>query len=149
MNSRPTLASTPIEGIPESRPLRLLRVVALIAVVVGAAGSVGLMLWVGRRNPSYLLLALFVIWVLSPFVALVAADILSKRWPISMRATLYGVMLVLALGSLAIYRDIASKPLTPKPAFWFLVVPFGSWLLMTMAVSIAAFASGRISLARK
>lgn len=56
-----------------------LRKVALIAVVAGAAVSVGLILWIGHRNPSRVLLGLFVIWDLSPFVGLVLADVVSKR----------------------------------------------------------------------
>src|ERR1700687_1070241 len=84
-------------GSPDGGFLGLLRAVALIAVVAGALGSVGLMLWVGHRNPSRVLLVLFVIWDLSPFIALVLADIVSKRWPVVTRATLYGVMLILSL----------------------------------------------------
>src|SRR5712691_218042 len=67
--------------------LGLLRAVARIAVVAGPVGSVGLMLWVGHRNPSRVLLALFVIWDLSPFVALVLADIVSTRWSVLTRRT--------------------------------------------------------------
>ena len=124
--------------------LRLLHGVALTAVVVGAIGSVGLMIWVGHRNPSRLLLALFVIWDLSPFVALVLADMVSQRWSVITRATLYGVMLILALGSLALYSDVVLRP-RPQPAFRFLVVPLGSWLLMTIVVPTAALISGRLS----
>src|SRR3984893_13107145 len=87
------------QGRPDGGLLGLLRAVALIAVVAGAAGSVGLMLWVGHRNPSRVLLVLFAIWDLSPFIALVLADIVSKRWSVITRATLYGVMLILTLGS--------------------------------------------------
>src|ERR1700731_2872365 len=85
-------------GRPDGGFLGLLRAVALIAVVAGALGSVGLMLWVGHRNPSRVLLVLFAIWDLSPFIALVLADIVSKRWSVITRATLYGVMLILTLG---------------------------------------------------
>jgi hypothetical protein len=130
-------------GRPDGGFLRLLHAVVLIAVVVGAVGSVGLMLWVGRRNPSRVLLALFVIWDLSPFIALVLADIVSKRWSVLTRATLYGVMLILTLGSLACYGDVVLRP-RPQPAFMFLVVPLGSWLLMTIVVSIAALISRRL-----
>src|SRR6266446_8409199 len=73
----------------------LLHAVALIAVLAGAGGSVGLMLWVGHRNPSRVLLGLFVIWVLSPFIALLLVNMVSKRWSVITRATLYGVMLIL------------------------------------------------------
>ena len=93
-------------GRPDGGFLGLLRAVALIAVVAGALGSVGLMLWVGHRNPSRVLLVLFAIWDLSPFIALVLADIVSKRWSVLTRATLYGVMLILTLGSLAFYGDV-------------------------------------------
>jgi hypothetical protein len=131
-------------GRPDGGFLGLLRAMALIAVVAGAAGSVGLMLWVGHRNPSRVLLVLFVIWDLSPFVALVLADIVAKRWSVLTRATLYGVMLILTLGSLAIYGDVVLRPRS-QPAFMFLVVPLGSWLLMTIVVPIAALVSGRLS----
>src|SRR5882724_5506731 len=129
---------------PDGGFLRVLHAVALIAVVAGAAGSVGLMFWVGHRNPSRVLLALFVIWDLSPFVALLLADLVSKRWSVMTRATLRIVMLVLALSSVALYGDVVLRP-RPQPAFMFLVVPFGSWLLMTIVVSIAALISGRLS----
>jgi hypothetical protein len=123
---------------------RLLHAVALIAVAAGAVGSVGLMLWVGHRNPSRVLLGLFVIWDLSPFVAFLLADMVSKRWSVITRATLHIVMLVIALSSLALYADVVWGP-RPQPAFMFLVVPFGSWLLMTIAIPIAALISGRRS----
>jgi hypothetical protein len=129
---------------PDGGFLGLLRTVALIAVVAGAVGSVGLMLWVGRRNPSRVLLVLFAIWDLSPFIALVWANMVSKRWSVLTRATLYCVTLILALGSLACYGDVVWRP-RPQPAFVFLVVPLGSWLLMTVVVPIAALISGRRS----
>jgi biotin transporter BioY len=131
-------------GWSESGFLRLLHAVALTAVVIGAMGSTGLMIWVGHRNPSRLLLALFVIWDLSPFIGLVLADMFSRRWSVITRATLYGVMLILTLGSLALYADVVLRP-RPQPAFRFLVVPLGSWLLMTIVVPIAALISGRLS----
>jgi hypothetical protein len=131
-------------GRPDHRFLGLLHTVALIAVVAGAVGSVGLMLWVGHRNPSRLLLALFAVWVLCPFLALLLANIISRRWSVITRATLYCVMLVLTLGSLAIYCDVVLRPRS-TPAFVFIVVPLGSWLLMVIVVPIAALISGRLS----
>ena len=129
---------------PDVGALRLLHSVALTAVVAGAGGSVGLMLWVGHRNPSRVLLLLFLIWDLSPFMALLLADMVSKRWSVITRATLHIVMLVIALSSLALYGDVVLRP-RPQPAFMFLVVPLGSWLLMTIVVPIAALISRRRS----
>ena len=129
---------------PDGRFPGVLRAAALTAVVAGAVGSVGLILWVGHRNPSRVLLALFVIWDLSPFVALLLADMVSKRWSVITRATLHIVMLVVALSSLALYGDVVWRPRS-QPAFMFLVVPLGSWLLMTIVVPIAALMSGSLS----
>jgi hypothetical protein len=129
---------------PDGGFFGVLRVVARIAVMVGAVGAVGLMLWVGRRNPSRILLGLFVIWDLSPFMALLLADMVSKRWSVITRAALHLVMLVIALSSLVLYGDVVWRP-RPQPAFLFIVVPLGSWLLLMIAVTIAAFISGRLS----
>ena len=86
---------------PEPGFLGLTCRASLIAVLAGAAGSLGLMLRAGRRQNSKILLLLFAIWVLSPFIALIGAQVVSKRWPILIRAALYSVMLVLTLASLA------------------------------------------------
>jgi hypothetical protein len=122
----------------------LLHAVALTALMAGAVGSVGLMLWVSHRNPSRVLLLLFVIWDLSPFMALLLAEMFSKRWSVITRATLHIVMLIVALISLALYGDVVLRP-RPQPAFMFLVVPLGSWLLMMIVVPMAALISGKFS----
>ena len=132
-------------GRPDGGFLGLLHAVALIAVVAGASGSVGLMLWEGHRNPSRLLLVLFAIWVLSPFMALLLANIVSKRWSVITRATLHSVMLVLTLGSLAIYGEVALGPPRPKPASFFLVVPLASWLLIAAVIPLVTLLLGRLS----
>ena len=78
-------------------------------------------------------------------MALVLAHVVSKRWSALTRATLYSVMLVLTLGSLAMYRDVALGPPRAKTAFVFVVVPPASWLLIAIVVPIAALISGRLS----
>ena len=124
--------------------LGVLRVLALIAVVAGAGGSVGLMLHAGGRTPR-LLLVLFIIWVLSPFVALAWANLVSKRWSVSTRATLYCVTLVLTLGSLAIYGGLVLPPAGSARAFVFVAVPPVSCLLLAIVVPLAAWISRRRS----
>jgi hypothetical protein len=145
INGRGEMTSEASRGRPEGGFLGLLRAVALIAVLAGAAGSVGLMLHAGRHNDSQILLVLFVIWVLSPFLALTLAHVISKRWSVLTRATLYSVMLVLTLGSLAIYGDVALGPPKAKTAFVFVVVPPASWLLIAIVVPIAALISAKLS----
>jgi hypothetical protein len=120
-----------------------LRGVGLITVVAGAAGSIGLMLRAG--HPPLVLRVLFTGWVLSPFVGLLLADGVSKRWSVPTRATLYGVMLILSLGSVAFYARIIPMSPGSRPAALFLLVPLGSWLLLTIAVSVAVLVSRRLS----
>ena len=84
-------------GRPERGVLGLLRAVALILVLAGAAGSLALMLRAGRHTPGLLLVA-FVFWTLSPFVVLAWATVVSKRWSDAIRVTLYVITLVLTLG---------------------------------------------------
>jgi len=127
--------------------LGFLRVAALIVAVAGAAGSLGLMLRAGQRTPRFLLVV-FVVWVLSPFVALVWAHRVSRRWPVLTRAALYSVMLVVALGSLAIYGDDALGHRRPQAAFVYVAVPPASWLLIAIVIPIAALTSRRRSRAR-
>jgi hypothetical protein len=123
--------------------LGLLRAAARIAVVIGAVGSIGLMLHAGQHTPR-LLLVLFVPWVLSPFIAAAWADVVSKRWAKFTRATLYIAMLFITLGSLAIYGHDALSPPRAKAAFVFVVVPATSWLLIAIIVPISALISGRL-----
>ena len=141
-SNRPDVTTSKVNpGRPEGGFLGRLSAVALIVMLVGAVGSLGLMLRAGQRTPR-LLLVLFVIWVLSPFMALAFAYIVSKRWSVLTRATLYSVMLIVALGSLVIYGDDAMGHRRPQAAFVYVIVPPASWLLTAIVVSIAALISG-------
>ena len=122
--------------------LRLLRTGGLIAIAVGAVGSVGLTLRAGRTAPL-ILQVLFVIWVLGPFVAAGLADVASKRWLPLTSATLHVGSLLLTLGSLAIYSELIPRPQGSPVAAPFVVVPPVSCVLVAIAVSIAALLSRR------
>ena len=110
-------------------------------MVAGAVGSVGLMLYAGRHNDSLILLGLFTGWVLSPFVALLAADRVSKNWSVVTRATLYSVMLAFAVGFLAIYGYVVWGPPRAKIGAVFLMVPLVSWAVIIIAVATAVVVS--------
>ena len=120
--------------------LGFFRAVALMAVPAGAVGSVGLMLRADQRTPRFLLV-LFFFWVLSPFVALAWANVVSKRWPVLVRATLYCVTFLITLGSLACYGKLILPPAGSPRAFMFVAVPPASWLFMTIVISMAALIS--------
>ena len=116
----------------------MLRKAGLLAIVVGGVGSVFLTLYTGRRNPSALLMAAFAIWVLLPFVALAAADAMSTNWSALTRTVLYALMFVTAIDTLGTYGYVAFGPPRPQPAFWFLVVPPASLLLIAILLRIVA-----------
>lgn len=145
MDGPSEVTSSASQGNPEGRCLGRLRAEARVAMIAGAAGSVSLMLFAGRRNESRILLVLFSIWVLLPFLALFLASIASKRWLGLTRAALHYAMLVLALGSVATYGAVVIWPPVSTPAFPFVVVPVASWLLilivLPMAVLVAAWRS--------
>ena len=115
------------------RSLGILRSIAVIAVLAGAGVSLGLMFHAGRHNNSVLLLLLFAGWVLSPFIALIVVNQISGRWTVLTRLILFCLMLVLTLASVITYSGVFS-PLGTKPAFVFLIVPLGSWLLIALFI---------------
>ena len=123
------------EGRTTGKRLDLLRMAALIAVAVGAAGSVALTLRASERAPRFLLV-LFIIWVLSPFAALAWANLVSRHWSVLTRAMLYGVSFVIVLSSLAIYGGVVSPPAGSPHAFIFVAVPPVSLLLMALLMAI-------------
>lgn len=122
-----------------------MRTTSLIVVVVGAAGSVGLTLYAGRHSDSLTLKVLFALWVLSPFLGLILAVVASRLWSFFTRAALHSAMLVVSLGSLAIYGVRVLRPPKSQAAFVFVVVPVASWLLIAVVVLLASCLSGRLS----
>lgn len=117
---------------------KLLSLASLVIAIIGGLGSVGLLLRAGGRNPSLLLLAMVATWVLSPFVALLLVCKISKRRLKLVRVALFVLTLCLAVGSLAIYINVAAAPRASKVAFPFIVVPLGSWILLVTVVPLAA-----------
>jgi len=124
--------------------ISLLRAIALVVIVIAAAGSVWLTLYMGRKNSSILLIALFVFWVLSPFVALFVADRISKSWNFATRVLLYVLMFLVSIVSLAAYSGLLHVPDT-KPAFMFLMMPLLSWFLIAIFVAVATLLSRKIT----
>jgi len=127
--------------------LGFLHTLALVVVLTGAAGSLGLMFDAGRNQNSTFLLLLFTIWVLSPFIALVAVNVISKRWTNFFRMALHFLMILITLVSLVSYSG-AFELAGTKPAFKFLIVPLISWLLIIIIVVLVTISRSR-KLSRK
>ena len=124
------------EGFPGG-----LRVVALLVLLAGAAGSVAFMLRAGQRTPAFLLI-IMVAWVLAPLAALAWGTAVSRRWSVPIRWTLCVLSLALPAASVAIYGNVFDvAPQGSANAFRFVMTPAASWLLIAIAVATAAVVS--------
>jgi len=72
-------------------------------------------------------------------ITLVLAEVVSKRWLIFGRATVYCLMLVVASGSVIIYGIDVLVPLSPRRGFPYALVPAVLWLLIAIVLVVAAF----------
>ena len=116
--------------------LKLFRVIALAVWAIGAGVSVNLTLYAGQSNKSVLLVALFVVWVLSPFAAMLAAHVFFRRRPPAVKITVYCLMLVTTFVSILAYSNTLN-PFAGKPAAVFLIVPLLLWVLTLVAIPVA------------
>jgi len=123
-------------------PYSLLRTIALVVLLAAAGWSLVMVIRTGRHNPSFLLPMLFILWVSSPFAALLIADRISRPWSALTRVTLYSLTLIISAGCLLSYSGLLSPPGT-KAAFVFLITPLLSWLLILTVIPIAAAVSRR------
>jgi len=122
-----------------------LRTAGLAATLIGAIASVALLVYVGNRRGSNeaqpIVMALIGIWVVSPFVILLAASALSKGWSPLTRTTLYITMIVITVLSMIVYTLAATGPIRAKPAAPFVGIPPVSWVLIAASLAIAALVS--------
>jgi hypothetical protein len=125
-----------------------LRSAALVAVVIGAVGSIGLLRH-AQQHPPPLIVVFFVVWVFAPFALFGAANLFSKNWPAALRQTLYVVTLVITGLSLAIYLDDNIAHRTLHRAGVWVAVPPGSVIISGLVVGVAAWQARRNNGARK
>jgi hypothetical protein len=128
----------------ESALLNRLRSEMRIVLVVGAVGSLGLMLRAARHTPRFLLV-LFVLWILLPFAVLLWGVVASVRWAALTRVTLYTVAVLVTVASLALYGGLVHRPAGSANAFMYVVVPPASLGLVAISVTLAALKTRRRS----
>jgi len=95
-----------------------------------------------QRTPP-MLVVLFVVWVVSPFVLLGVVNLRSPRWTRRTRLTLCIVTLIVTVASLVIYVDDNIAHRTAKAAFVWVAVPPVSVLVSLIAIGIAIFVDKR------
>jgi hypothetical protein len=128
-----------------------LRTFAIAAAVIGAIASVAMLVYVGNRTESNraqpVVMVLIAVWVLSPYVLLVAGNALSKSWSALSHTILYWTMVAVAMTSLFAYIPAGMGPVKPKPAAPFVATPPLQWILIAVALLVAARLSRRKSVA--
>lgn len=113
--------------------INFLQTLAMTVAIIGAAGSLYFMFSASGNQKSVLLIVLFTGWILSPFAGLFLAAKIYMRWTAPSRSLLYWLMIILTIGSLVAYSGAFNTQKT-KNAFRFLIVPFISWLILTMFI---------------
>ena len=114
----------------------ILQTMFLTALLIGAIGSLYFMFKAGSNQKSIILIGLFTVWVLSPFVGLFIANKVTSIWTAITRQLLFWLMLSLTIVSLIAYSGLMTIP-DSKPAFVFLALPFISWLVILTIFLIA------------
>lgn len=117
----------------------VLRRSALWFALAGAAISLGLTLWTGRRNSSLVLPLMFMVWVASPFAGLIWFHRLAKSWAAARQFDLYALMHVVSVGSVVAYATAVFLMHLTRQAGPFLAVPAASWLIIIFGLSISRY----------
>lgn len=133
-----------MSGAPLDRTSQTsLRSASLVALWIGAAGTLALMLRAGGRSRPLILVPLFTVWDLSPYALLLVADRFSNRWPAATRTALYYVTIAVAVGSLAYYIADVFWPRKAQPAFPYVMAPPVAWAFIAIVMAAVAFSSRR------
>ncbi|HXE64899.1 MAG TPA: hypothetical protein VN519_15240 [Bryobacteraceae bacterium] len=113
-----------------------MKTAATLGISISAAASVAFTLYAGRRNPSTILIALFIGWVLAPFAGMLWMQKARKR------NLLPRLTWIIAPISAAVYGYIALGPPRQRTAFTFLIVPLASWLFIVVRAAMGRRSTG-------
>ena len=115
-----------------------MRKIAFVILLLAAVGSLLSVLNSGSHAPA-LLIVLFAGWVLSPYIALFIVNSVSTLRSAIPGNLLYKMMLLISLGSLAVYGvTLIQHRIKPATAVY-LGVPLLSWIIIGTVVSITTY----------
>lgn len=109
---------------------------AIRAALLGAVSSAALMIYAGRKSPQHLIIALFVIWVVFPFLAMLVAAMPAREWPELRQRALYRFMIGVSVISPLAYAIAAFVPIGTRPTPIFVMV--APITVVSLAVTILA-----------
>jgi hypothetical protein len=114
----------------------IIRMLAVIVTFLGALFTAIAVLHTGRYNNSAWLMALFVAWDVSPFIAMIVAQPIFKRRGKVFHLVLYVLMMAISVTSLAFYSGLIRWP-DKRPAFIFIVIPLVSWIIIGLVLGLS------------
>ena len=115
-----------------NNPYKLVHAAALPALLIAAVWSLCLMFIAGHSNKSVVLMSLFTLWVVSPYVALF---MINRKSAVTVKQRNY-LTITISVCSVIFYTVGYLSP-GKTPAFVFLLIPFMSWLLIGSAIVIS------------
>jgi hypothetical protein len=124
--------------------IRLLKMIALVALVVGAAASL-IALWRAGQGTPPVVLAGMTLWVASPFALLALGFARSRLWPAPNVVLLYGLTAVLAVVCPIIYaNNDALRPAGRPRAALFVALPPICWVMITAVLMLGVMSARRV-----
>jgi hypothetical protein len=125
----------------DDRSTASLRKLGTVSLFLGAAGVMILMIRAGGPNRPMILVPLFAVWDISPFVLLWVIDRFGVALSTATRIALYVLMLLVAIGSVAYYVADAISPRPAQAAFPYVIAPPVAWLLTACVLGATAIFS--------
>lgn len=114
-----------------SKTTELIKKFSLITLLIGCLGSLYFVIYNGRNNKSIVLVLLFIMWVLSPFIGfMLLIRNLNYESGIIYKATNIFIIFI-SLASLLLYSGLLLAPGAKLTGF-FLIVPLISWFMIVI-----------------
>src|SRR5689334_2708561 len=130
-------------------PTRLLKMIALTALVAGALASL-VILWRAGHGTPPVVLAGMTLWVASPFALLAFGFVTSKLWPTPNGILLYALTIVVAVTCPIIYAsNDALRPAARPRAALFVALPPICWVLITAVLVAGTLGARRVVTERR
>jgi len=117
------------------------KIIAVITLI-GATGSMCFLYAATSSQTPFILLILFSGWVLSPYLGLFIATLISRKWKEGVQLALLVIAFFVSIVSLIGYTGIFT-PVDARPASIFLIIPFIGWIILVVFFILAWMKSAR------
>jgi len=107
-----------------------MRSAARILVMLCGLGSMACTLYAGHHNRSLLLVSMFAVWVVLPFLGFLSVLRIANRGSTQTATILQAIAMVLCAAALILYAAFALYPQGHHAAAPFLLLPVCSWAVV-------------------